>query len=385
MKKSLIFFCSILSAISLFATKINNPKANKSLSFLNYCTPNVSDPEALTWVSLGTINNRTAATSSLGYEDFTNITTDLGRYKTYEIKLQGNTEGNYTASFTVFIDFNQDGILGPISSDDVEGLKERFELGTITNSNGSDSKVLTATITVPGSALDGPTRMRVMKRQTTLSPIIYATSGCSLGNTYGQVEDYTINVVNPQGCGTAVNGANTEKAFVPKNYNDYQIITTTAKTGAYTEIFVVEGVTYDFKLNKSGIYSTIKDVANTTTYRTATDNKFSWLSSITGYIRWYTHAGEDCSSDSSILTEEIQPSLQKNTIESNCTAGVPTLKGFFSMANGGTDAQELAFDIPMLEGKNPEIKGIYLTMSDTTSSINFEELNDNNGLPGSLI
>ncbi|WP_159447626.1 T9SS type A sorting domain-containing protein [Soonwooa buanensis] len=370
--------------MSLFANKTNNnPKKAKPIA--NYCTPNVSDPEALTWVSIGTINNRTAATSAVGYEDFTSMSTDLGRYKTYEIKLQGNTEGNYKASFTVFIDFNHDGILGPQRYDDLEGKKERFEIGTITNSTGTDDKILTATITIPGSALEGVTRMRVMKRQTTATPVVYATSGCDLGNTYGQVEDYTINIINPQGCDSAVNGSNLTNAFVPKNVNDYQTITTSAKTGAYTDVFVMEGVTYDFKISKTGVFSTIKDASTGSTYRTATEQDFSWLSSVTGYIRWYTHAGEDCSADSSTFTESVKPSLQTNPLDIDCATGIPAIKGFFNLENAGSNAQELAFDIQMLQGKTSTIKGINLTMADTTGSINFEELNDQNGLPGSLI
>ncbi len=218
-----------------------------------------------------------------------------------------------------------------------------------------------------------------------LDVIRYATSSCNLGNSYGQVEDYTINIVNPQGCDSAVNGSNLSNAFVPKNIDDYQTITASAKTGAYTDVFVMEGMTYDFKVSKTGVYSTIKDASTGTTYRTATESEFSWLSSVTGYIRWYTHAGEDCSADNSTFTESIKSSLQTNPLEAECSTGTPSVKGYFSLENGGANAQELAFDIPMIQNKTTTIKGINLTMADNATSINFEELNDNNGLPGSHV
>ncbi len=376
----------VLSAF-MFAEKtpLKVKPISKSKKTASYCIPNVSDPEALTLVSFGAINNRTASSTNVGYEDFTNLSTNVGQYRTYQIKLQANTEGDYYASFTVYIDFNQDGILGPVDYKDEEGKKERFELGYIRNSNGNDGKELVANITIPGNAIPGSTRMRVMKRQTTLVPIVYATDGCNLGNTYGQVEDYSVNIFTPQGCDTAVNGANLTAMFVPKNNGQSELITNTAKTGAYTDIFVIAGASYDFKLGKETVFSTLKR-PDATTARTSDASQFSWTSDFTGVLRWYTHADEsNCSADNSIFSEEITSSLITNSIRDACNVGVPNMSGFFTMENGGAKAQELAIDIPMFVGKFSTIKGITVNMADATF-INFEELNTNsNGLPGTVL
>lgn len=381
MKKYYILFLVILSAV-MYAEK--SPTKIKPSKVIDYCTPQVSDPEALTLVSFGAINNRTSSTTNVGYEDFTSKSTNVGIFRTYEIKLQANTEGKYYASFTVFIDFNQDGLLGPINSLDEEGAKERFEVGYIYDSNGNDGKEITATITVPGTAVLGTTRMRVMKRQTTLVPIVYATSGCDLGNTYGQVEDYSINVFAPQGCDTAPNGANITSYFLPKNDNQYHVATSAAKTGGYTDVFVFEGANYDFKIGKEGIFSTFKSLDGST-IRTSSVSEFSWKSNFTGIVRWFTHTDElSCGVDNSVFSEEVQAGTITNPIKDGCNVGIPDVTGYFTMDNGGSNNQELAIDIPMRAGKFSTIKGISINMGDA-SFVNFEDLNDANGLPGSLI
>lgn len=151
-----------------------------------YCTLTfTSTVEPITLVQFAGINKSTlASTSSPGYEDFS--TSDIGNVvagQTYPITLKGNTDGNYTNRFTVFIDFNGNGTLNDTG--------EMFEIGSIQNSTGTDVIELTGNITIPVSAPTGSRRMRVVKNFST-SP----TNPCG-SYSYGQAEDYTINIGAP--------------------------------------------------------------------------------------------------------------------------------------------------------------------------------------------
>jgi GEVED domain/Secretion system C-terminal sorting domain/Cleaved Adhesin Domain len=147
----------------------------------------VSLVEPITTVNFAGINNVTSpvvgATPSL--EDFTSIIGNVTAGTTYPITLKGNSDGNFTNRYIVFIDWNQNKILN--DSDEV------YFSGTtdmnIVNSTGTDSLQAIGNILVPATAIAGNTRMRVKK--------IFGTTDFvnpCLGSDYGQVEDYTINV-----------------------------------------------------------------------------------------------------------------------------------------------------------------------------------------------
>jgi len=81
----------------------------------------------------------------------------------------------------VYIDWNQD--------KDFADADEAYSVGSITNSTGTDTKELTYNITVPAGATIGNTRMRVKK--------LFGTTNLAdpcVGGSFGQAEDYTINV-----------------------------------------------------------------------------------------------------------------------------------------------------------------------------------------------
>ena len=161
-----------------------------------YCGPLEynNDVEPITLVEVADISNRSdaAINGSPAHEDFTAIIGNMEEGETYTIALEGNTNGGFTCSFTVFIDWNQDGIL--------DNNTERFEIGTIVGSTGEDGQQATGTITVPAGAVEGPTRMRVMKRFGST----YAPDSCTGGSGWGQAEDYTIEITADGGGGGGV-------------------------------------------------------------------------------------------------------------------------------------------------------------------------------------
>lgn len=156
---------------------------------LCYCTVGFTGGvEPITLVSFGGINNMTppTVTGAPKYEDFTATVTPalLVKGETYPIVLEGNTNSGNTQSsqyinhFNVYIDWNHNG-----NFED----NESYYIGQIQGSNGADGIQATANIQVPAEALEGATRMRVVKK--------YSTQGTACNTSgYGQVEDYTVNV-----------------------------------------------------------------------------------------------------------------------------------------------------------------------------------------------
>src|SRR5690606_7542930 len=80
-----------------------------------YCGPITYslDIEPITLVEFAGINNRTSGdiNGTPAHEDFTSISGSMEEGESYTIALEGNTNGSFTCSFTVFIDWNGDGVL----------------------------------------------------------------------------------------------------------------------------------------------------------------------------------------------------------------------------------------------------------------------------------
>lgn len=131
----------------------------------------------VTRVVFGTIDNADGPTKDVGYEDFTNISTDVTQGSTVNLTVRVNTDGNYVAHAFAWIDWNMDG--------DFDDSGEDYDLGDITNVSNGALPILP--ITIPESMNFGATRMRVSAR--------YENNPTScLTNFDGEVEDYTVNV-----------------------------------------------------------------------------------------------------------------------------------------------------------------------------------------------
>lgn len=155
-----------------------------------YCGPIAftTNVEPITLVQFAGIDNSSTATAALAsgaHEDYTAVFGSVFAGSSYTITLKGNTDGNYTNRFMVFADWNQDG--------DFADANEAYTITqTIVNSTGVDAVVATQSLSVPGTALPGSTRMRVKK--------IFGTTNYAdpcLGAAYGQVEDYSLTVSLP--------------------------------------------------------------------------------------------------------------------------------------------------------------------------------------------
>ncbi len=139
--------------------------------------------EPITLVAFTGINNVSSATvgGSPALENFLSVTGgEVSLGGRYPIAVEGNTDGGFTARVRVFVDWNRDGEFD---------ASETYVLSDLVGSTGADGKQATGEIVVPAGAVLGETRMRVVKRFSTV-PGPCNTAG------YGQAEDYTITINN---------------------------------------------------------------------------------------------------------------------------------------------------------------------------------------------
>jgi len=151
--------------------------------YVDYCAVDFpSDVEPITSVVFADITNTSSGTLSTtpAYENYTSIVGNVVVGQSYTMSVKGNTGGNYTDSVKAFIDWNRDGIF--------DEATEAYKVGVLTNTTGADATAASVSITVPATAQNGTTRMRIVKRFVNGYTSPCATSG------YGQAEDYTLSV-----------------------------------------------------------------------------------------------------------------------------------------------------------------------------------------------
>ncbi|MBY8963551.1 T9SS type A sorting domain-containing protein [Flavobacterium sp. D11R37] len=143
--------------------------------------------EPITNVEFAGIDNASSpeTDASPSLENFTNVApAQVNAGGTYDIALEGNTNGDYETFFTVFIDFNHNG--------EFEFIGEAFEIGSIENSDGEDGQEATGEIYIPLDAMQGLTMMRIVKNYDE-----YTIDSCGEENGWGQAEDYLVNILPP--------------------------------------------------------------------------------------------------------------------------------------------------------------------------------------------
>ena len=149
--------------------------AGSTVSYCSASANNTAD-ERIGNVKFGTINN--TSTGTAGYENFTSISTNVTRGSAYSISVTPVwTSTVYSEAYAVYIDYNGDG-----------DFTDSGELAW--SKTGSTTSPATGSITIPSTATLGNTRMRVMMQYSSVP-----SSSCGT-YTYGQVEDYTLNIVS---------------------------------------------------------------------------------------------------------------------------------------------------------------------------------------------
>ncbi|MBS1746576.1 MAG: M4 family metallopeptidase [Bacteroidetes bacterium] len=129
-------------------------------------------------VTFSNINNNSG--NNNGYGNYTNLTANVTKGKTYQITLTAAypTGTIYQVNWNVYIDYNQDG-----------DFNDANELAAIATSSTTSS--ISRFISIPSNALTGQTLMRVQMFYTGAN--VY--DPCGVGND-GEVEDYVVNISN---------------------------------------------------------------------------------------------------------------------------------------------------------------------------------------------
>ncbi len=170
--------------INVITTPTATPAKSRAIAFPFFngnciSTGSTTYGTATTLVQFNTINQASAKLTS--YSDYMSSPTNVNRNGSYDLTVNANTDGNYTTTTRVWIDWNQN-----CSFDDAG---EAYDLGDATNTSDGATSNSPFSITIPVSAALGNTVMRVStKFKDDGTP-----TSCENGFD-GEVEDYTVNV-----------------------------------------------------------------------------------------------------------------------------------------------------------------------------------------------
>ncbi len=183
-----------------------------------YCESfgNIASSEWIESFQFGAIDNVTGTDG--GYADYTSFSTDVIPGNTYDIFCEPGLTASWTEYFSVWIDFNQDGEL----DNDTE---------LVFQPDGGSDPVM-GTVTIPLGAIPGSTLMRVAMKFASVS------TPCEAGFTFGEVEDYCVNIINPDFC-----------------YNPYVQILDIGEESAFldwNEVMIAQG--YDLRYRELGTF-----------------------------------------------------------------------------------------------------------------------------------
>ncbi len=168
--------CTSVTVGSTYAPSITDPAGNRQIG-IQYCTAGgVSCDEYISNVAIGTINN--ASGCSGGYTDYTSLSTNIIVGQALGLVVTNGNTGYSDDRCGVWIDWNNN---GNFSDDQAVSVNGTPGVGPYS-----------ASVIVPDGTPTGLKRMRIRIHYND-----EATSPCGT-SVWGEVEDYTLNVVVPQ-------------------------------------------------------------------------------------------------------------------------------------------------------------------------------------------
>jgi len=187
----------------------------------NYCdaSSNSAQYEGITNVNFNTINN---TSTNSNYTDFTSISTDINRNNQYTLSVESSQNYN-TDDIFAWIDWNRNG-----------SFNDAGEEYDIDYEYASGTGMGTIDITVPENASIGMTRMRIRLFDASFND----PSPCG-ATDYGEVEDYSLNILNLNSISTNV--AKELFNIFPNPNNGKFIIETHSADISKIDIYTVSG------------------------------------------------------------------------------------------------------------------------------------------------
>lgn len=168
------FYVQAKDAAGNVSAASNTVSVTTLANTVTYCTSIGSSTadEKIGKVVFGTISN--TSTGTAGYENFTALSTNAVRGTAYTITITPSwTATKYKEGYAVWIDYNANGTF------------ETTEL--VFSKAASTTTPITGTFTIPATATLGATRMRVSMKYNAIPTACETFS-------FGQVEDYTVNI-----------------------------------------------------------------------------------------------------------------------------------------------------------------------------------------------
>lgn len=142
-------------------------------------------------------NTSTCSGDNYSYADYTatnGLLANVSLNQTYTIQVQMQ-EPSAGSGAALWIDFNKNGVFES---------SEYYNLGTL--ASASTLGTFTASVSIPGTATAGTTRMRVRTRR---GAAVTATNACGISGTHrGEAEDYNIKIINNCTTPTGINLSN---------------------------------------------------------------------------------------------------------------------------------------------------------------------------------
>jgi uncharacterized repeat protein (TIGR02543 family) len=201
--------------VSLTATNAQGSDSETKVGYITvstipYCTSSGGSQsyEYIAGVSVADLSNNSGASP---YSDYTGLTANVNQNDSVSVSLTpGFTGSSYTEYWRIWVDYNGD-------HDFADAGEQVF--------SGSGSSVVSGSFTVPTSTIIGNTRMRVSMSYSTYAP------NCG-SFTYGEVEDYTINI-SPAGATYTLSTNTVGNGSITLNppggtYGDGTVVTCTA-------------------------------------------------------------------------------------------------------------------------------------------------------------
>jgi hypothetical protein len=232
------------STTSAYSASVNFTTSTTSVTYCASKGNNITD-EYIGRVQLGTINNSTGANA--GYGNFTAISTNLTVGSSNTITVTPTwTSTIYSEGYAAWIDYNKDG-----------DFADTGEL--IWSRTATTTTPVSGTFTVPAAASLGSTRLRVSMKYNGVP------TSCETF-TYGEVEDYSVNITTGSTSkterGEVTTWSNTGRVVYPNPVKDYLVLKLAEGTSIQSlKVSTLNGATlqatekYEDQLNVSGLPS----------------------------------------------------------------------------------------------------------------------------------